>query len=245
MNNTHSAREGIHSIFIQSFHLFPVIIPCFWWQIYRPKYPTRTFKCHRFTTASRAQRCVTKMQLQRPWKGIAEGLCTSKWDTKTREESCHLQLVWARRQRWQGHAKPPGTIGNSSATTERARACTQTMTTQRFLQDLCCVGQMQHYNCNCELTVAAQRLLCHILFMLREQEIREHKTQILWISCAHVAISMYNKSLQQKLGFRLCIYINIHKYVYLLKLQWLLTRTETTEWQWITTTTDNNGQSHS
>lgn len=72
----------------------------------------------RFNTALRARLCVTKMQLQRPWEGLQKVF--APWSgPQRREEWCHLQLVRAQRQRWQGHAKPPATIGNSSATTER------------------------------------------------------------------------------------------------------------------------------
>ncbi len=61
------------------------------------------------------------MQLQRTWQGLQKDF--APWSgAQRREESCHLQLVWAQRQRWQGHAKPPATIGNSSAPTEGAHS---------------------------------------------------------------------------------------------------------------------------
>lgn len=113
-------------------------MPCFWWQIYRRKYPTRTFKNLRFNTASRARRCVTKMQLQRPWKGLQKDF--APWSgTQRRGEPCHLQLVWAQKTKVTRTRKATGDYRQQQCAN---RARSQTMTTQHFLPELCL---MLHY----------------------------------------------------------------------------------------------------
>lgn len=75
-----------------------------------PKGPLRT------SYLAPRRRRVTKMQLQRPWEGLQKDF--APWSRTQRPRApCHLQLVWAQRQRWQGHAKPPATAadGCSSA----------------------------------------------------------------------------------------------------------------------------------
>lgn len=131
--------EGVHSIFRQSFHLFPVIMPCFWWQIYRQKYPTRTFKNLRFNTAFESTALCNSDAAAASLGEIAEGLCTLKWDTKTRRVM-----------------SPPAGLSTKTKVTRTRKAtgdyrqCTnrehsQTMTTfLHFLHDLCLVGQMLH-----------------------------------------------------------------------------------------------------
>lgn len=85
-------------------------MPHSWWQIYAPKYPRRYLKRPwDLTPLSRVQ--CAKDAAAASLGGIAEGLCTLKWDAKMRGSS--VTSSWSKHKD-RGDTEPPVTVGNVS-----------------------------------------------------------------------------------------------------------------------------------
>lgn len=236
MNDAHNMREGVHSIFRQSSHLFPGTMTCSWWQIYRRKYPTRTSKSLGVNTATRARRWVTKMQLQRPWEGLQKDF--APWSGKQLwGEPCHLQLVWAQRQRWQGHSTSLlVTISRAIAPTDGVSSTTSAFVICWFVPFWIAIRMVTRKSDFFIIIIKAEAKECECqinpfmiyvaLFTLSNADgfVPQLKNLLFWLAAAHL---MENKSSMIAISME--------------KLHWPLTHNTMSESHW-TTTEDRNAR---